>query len=143
METEKRKISPLVLTLGIAGLIPFVGLASLNFLLAPSYKDTIILSLLAYGASIGSFLGAIHWGLTMRDDNPNKMYLVWGVVPSLIGWVSLMIKPQIGLWLIAVLLWICLFIDSKIYPRYFLHHWLPMRLILTIIVSIACTISAN
>lgn len=141
METEKRTISPLAFKLGIAGLIPFVVLALLNFAAESSYKNIISFSLLAYGASICSFLGAIHWGLTMRDKTPDKIYLIWGVVPSLIAWVSLMIKPEFGLLLIAALLWICLFIDSKIYPKYLLAHWLPMRLSLTIIASIACLIS--
>jgi len=141
METEKRTISPLAFKLGIAGLIPFVVLALLNFAAESSYKNIISFSLLAYGASICSFLGAIHWGLTMRDKTPDNIYLIWGVVPSLIAWVSLMIKPEFGLLLITALLWICLFIDSKIYPKYLLAHWLPMRLSLTIIASIACLIS--
>ena len=142
METEKRTISPLAFKLGVAGLIPFVVLALLNFATESSYKNIIILSLLAYGASICSFLGAIHWGLTMRDKTPNKIYLVWGVVPSLIAWVSLMIKPELGLLLITALLWLCLFVDSRVYPKYLLTHWLPMRLILTITASTACLISA-
>jgi hypothetical protein len=143
MESEKIKISPLAFQLGIAGLIPFVVLAGLTFTGLSSYKNIIIMSLLAYGASICSFLGAIHWGLTMRDTTPNKGYLIWGVIPSLIGWISLMIRPELGLLLITALLWICFYIDSKIYPKYTLAHWLPMRLILTITSSVSCLIAAH
>jgi hypothetical protein len=142
METEKRIISPLAFKLGIAGLIPFVLLAGLSFVIESSFKNTLIFSLLAYGASICSFLGAIHWGLTMRDANPNTLYLIWGVFPSLIGWVSLIIKPELGLLLIIGLLWTCLLIDSKIYPKYDLSHWLPMRQFLTIIACISCLVTA-
>jgi len=142
METKKRIIPPLAFKLGVAGLIPFVVLAGLSFAVATSYKGIIIFSLLAYGASICSFLGAIHWGLTMRYINPNKLYLIWGVFPSLIGWVSLIIKPELGLLLITGLLWTCLIIDSKIYPQYDLTHWLPMRQLLTIIASVSCLVCA-
>jgi len=141
METKKR-ITPLAFKLGIAGLIPFVVLAGLSFFIESSYKNTIIFSLLAYGASICSFLGAIHWGLTMRDTNPNTLYLIWGVFPSLISWVSLIIKPELGLLIVSGLLWTCLLIDSKIYPKYDLTHWLPMRQLLTIIASVSCLVTA-
>jgi len=143
MGTEKRIISALAFKLGIAGLIPFVVLAGLGFAIESSYRDIIIFSLLAYGASICSFLGAIHWGLTMRDKNPDKLSLIWGVIPSLIGWISLLIEPTLGLLLITALLWICLFIDTKRYPKYDLAHWLPMRLLLTIVASFACLLSTN
>jgi hypothetical protein len=140
METDKKKISPTAFKLGIAGLIPFIVLAGLSFATPSTYKDVILLCLLAYAASISSFLGAIHWGLTMRDVNPNGMYLIWGVIPSLIAWISLMLNPDFGLWLITALLWVCLIIDAKIYPIYGLSHWLPMRLFLTTTASVACLV---
>jgi hypothetical protein len=140
METDKKKISPAAFKLGIAGLIPFIVLAGLSFATPSTYKDVILLCLLAYAASISSFLGAIHWGLTMRDVNPNGMYLIWGVIPSLIAWISLMLNPDFGLWLITALLWVCLIIDAKIYSTYGLSHWLPMRLFLTTTASVACLV---
>jgi len=140
METDKKKISPAAFKLGIAGLIPFIVLAGLSFAPPSTYKDVILLCLLAYAASISSFLGAIHWGLTMRDVNPDGMYLIWGVIPSLIAWISLMLNPDFGLWLITALLWVCLIIDAKIYPTYGLSHWLPMRLFLTTTASVACLV---
>jgi hypothetical protein len=41
-------------------------------------------ALASYGATIASFLGAIHWGLAMRDrsDAGAGPYL-WGAAPSL------------------------------------------------------------
>jgi hypothetical protein len=140
METDKKKISPTALKLGIAGLIPFIVLAGSSIAIPSAYKDIILLCLLAYAASISSFLGAIHWGLTMRDVNPNRMYLIWGVIPSLIAWISLMLNPDFGLWLITALLWICLLVDAKIYPTYGLSHWLPMRFFLTTTASVACLV---
>ena len=143
MEIEKKEVSRVAFNLGIAGLIPFVCLAVRNFAVVSVDKNIVLFGLLAYGASICSFLGAIHWGLVMRDTTPDTFLFLWGIVPSLISWVSLIIKPELGLYLISALLWVCLFIDSKIYPKYGLKHWLPMRLLLTSIASLSCFISAT
>ena len=143
MEIEQKEVSRIAFNLGIAGLIPFVCLAVLNFTELSYDKNIILFSLLAYGASICSFLGAIHWGLAMRNTTPDRFLFLWGVIPSLIAWVSMIIKPAVGLYLISALLWFCLFIDSKIYPKYGLKHWLPMRLLLTSVASLTCFVSAT
>lgn len=59
-----------------------------------------LLALIAYGAVILAFLGGVHWGLALIDpdntaiDPPtsgqNRMRLVLGVVPALIGWFALL-----------------------------------------------------
>ena len=64
MPTTKSEMSlpTIVRTLGYAGLMPFIGLAFM-VQLADSPNDLIALeSLVAYGAVIVSFLGALHWG---------------------------------------------------------------------------------
>jgi hypothetical protein len=53
--------------LGFGGLIPFVGLAATLWLVPSASQPLWAAALLGYGATICSFLGAIHWGLTMRD----------------------------------------------------------------------------
>ena len=41
------------------------------------------MALLGYGATIASFLGAIHWGLVMREGLAQPVpSLLWGVVPA-------------------------------------------------------------
>jgi hypothetical protein len=139
MRSSSNNISPAVLLLAYLGLVPFIALAALSFLVSPTHRPTIIFSLLAYGVTIISFLGAIHWGLTMIENPPNKQQLVWGVVPSLLAWISLIIEVELGLLLVAAVLLMCLVVDYKIYPGFGLEHWLRMRLILSI-VAITCTV---
>jgi len=119
--------------LGYLGLIPFVALAGLSFLVSSAHKPAVFFSLVAYGATVVSFLGAIHWGLTMTENAPSKRQLVWGVLPSLLAWISLMVAVEFGLVLVAAVLFLCLVVDFKIYPNFGLDHWLPMRLHLTIV----------
>jgi hypothetical protein len=79
--------------LGLAGLIPFFGLA----LLSLSGQAWARPPLLVYGACILSFLGAIHWGAVLRAPDTEKGWdwarLSLGVVPSLIAWVAMMLPP--------------------------------------------------
>ena len=128
--------------LGYGGLIPFMGLAFATWFV-PEHQSIAANALLAYGATIVSFIGAIHWGLTMRDAQGQRTSMVvWGVVPSLIAWVALLLPAGIGLSLLAVLLWACFVVDRVVYTRLDLRAWLPMRLLLTAIASISCIVAA-
>lgn len=100
------------------------------------------MTLLAYGVTIVSFLGAIHWGLTMVENFPKKYQLVWGVVPSVLGWISLSLQTELGLLIVGAVLLLCLAIDYKIYPQYRLERWLRMRSILTFVATASCILPA-
>jgi Protein of unknown function (DUF3429) len=129
--------------LGTAGLIPFVSLAAALWLAPPGDWPRAQMALLAYGATIASFLGALHWGLVMREGPAQPVpSLLWGVVPSLLGWVALLLAPALGLLLIAALLWACFAVDRVVYPRYQVQAWLPLRLRLTLVASISCVVAA-
>ena len=101
------------------------------------------MALRGYGATISSFLGAIHWGLVMREGPVQPVSsLLWGVVPSLLGWVTLLLGHALGLLLMVALLWACFAVDRVLYPRYQLQAWLCMRLRLTLVASIRCLAGA-
>ncbi len=135
--------SPWARRLGLGGLIPFVGLAVALWVAPQADRPLAALALLGYGATICSFLGAIHWGLVMREAQPEPLVsLVWGVLPSLVSWVALLLGPAAGLGLIAALLWACLAADRVLYPRHQLQAWLPMRLQLTLVASVCCLAGA-
>jgi len=128
--------------LGYAGLIPFVVQSAFVWIFPDSiYKDIVIFSLLAYGVTIVSFLGAIHWGLAMQQNTSNRFLLVWGVIPSLLGWISLLLGSVNGLLLLAATLWLCIAVDYKIYPKFGLQHWMSMRFILTAVASTSIALS--
>ena len=125
------------LLLGFGGLIPFVGLSSLSVLTVGTHQQPLLFSLLAYGATIISFLGAIHWGLTMMEPSPNSLQLVWGVIPSLAAWLSLIFSTQLGLVIQCLILWACFFVGYKTYPTFNLSDWLKFRFVLTLVASMS------
>lgn len=141
--TALKSPNPWAQALGYGGLIPFVGLASAVWFLDPADRARSIAALLGYSATILSFLGAIHWGLAMRDASaPSTSLLVWGVMPSLLAWAALLVNPLTGLWLVAAGLWGCFAVDRLVYPRFGVQAWLPMRLMLTLISSGSCIAGA-
>lgn len=129
--------------LAYGGLIPFVGLTLAVWVLAPTHHALAASALLKYSATIVSFLGAIYWGLTMRDaSSPEAGMLAWGVTPSLTAWVALLLPTASGLLLVAALLWACFAVDRAVYPRFGIRAWLPMRLLLTVVASLSCVAAA-
>ena len=71
-------------------------------------KTAALRGLLAYGAVILSFLGGIHWGAAMTrsisqtDYGIDSRRLGISVVPSLVGWTSLLIDARYGLAVLAL-----------------------------------------
>jgi len=129
--------------LGYAGLVPFIGLAALSLIASPPEQAPAALALRAYVATIVSFLGAIHWGLAMRQGRANTLLLAWGVAPSLLAWTSLLVVPVAGSLLLAATLWLCFLVDRRVYPRFGLRAWLPMRLTLTAVASVSCVVAGG
>lgn len=120
-------LPPLVLKLGYAGLIPFVGLA-LMVQLAPTPLNYLSAeSLASYGAIITSFLGAIHWGANLRilgktppgDRWEIRNAWIWGIIPALVAWVALHVYIPVGLLILASALIIQRGVDKETYPYYF------------------------
>ena len=79
----------------------------------------------------------------MRDAAAqSRALLVWGVVPSLMAWLALLINPVAGLYLLAAGLWACFAVDWGVYRRLGVQAWLPMRLMLTVVASFCCVAGA-
>jgi len=135
------KPSTTALLLGAGGLIPYIVLSSLSVFTVGTQQEYLVFSLLAYGATIISFLGAIHWGLTIIEASPTRLRLIWSVTPSLIAWLSLILNAPTGLYIQIIVLCICLLVDIKTYPRHDLSKWLVMRFTLTLVASISLVIT--
>lgn len=93
--------------LGLAGLLPFLALAGAT--LADAAWGGLPWAggaLIAYGATILAFLGAVHWGLALAQAAPQaerhaRGRFLLGVVPQLVAWVALLLPLQGGLALVA------------------------------------------
>jgi hypothetical protein len=119
--------------LGWGGLVPF-GLAALG---THSGVDVLVLygfiGGTTYGAIILSFLGAVHWGLAMRDDRSPYWY-VWSITPALMGFASLLIFDAnlrlLALMPLFVLTWS---VDRQAASHGLIPDWyMRLRTILTI-----------
>lgn len=154
MPTTKSELPTIVRILGYAGLIPFIGLAFM-VQLADSPNDLIALeSLVAYGAVIVSFLGALHWGAcfkTIGTSTQNRWLdhsvWIWGIMPALIAWLAIHIFIPLALLLLAATLIVQRAIDQRTYAYYFentqaANAFLRMRTHLTLVASV-CLIWAG
>ena len=92
--------------LGYGGLLPFAAGA---FAVVTHQGEWALPALIAYGACILSFLGAVHWGWVLgpggvaaKPGLPVARTLVLGVVPSLVAWVALLLPAEQGLGLLII-----------------------------------------
>jgi len=132
----------MALRLGYVGLLPFVLGALLVWLVHEEAHPYVARGLSAYGALIASFLGGIHWGLAFRQPEPPTSWLVWGVVPSLLAWVAVIMPPSAGLVILGLLLLICYAVDRRLYVQQGVAHWLTLRFRLSAVSSLSCFIGA-
>ncbi|WP_315722215.1 MULTISPECIES: DUF3429 domain-containing protein [unclassified Bradyrhizobium] len=99
--------------LGLAGLIPFVGLAGLVIAGDETVRTAALRAQIGYGAVIASFLGAIHWGLAVQTPALSTLpRMGWGVTPALLGWAALLLPPVPALVLLTTALLAALVIDE-------------------------------
>jgi len=131
-----------VAALGYGGLLPFCLLALAVFWAGGEGQAFYGFALLAYGATVASFLGAIHWGLAMRSGAAQSSAYLWGVAPSLVAWTALLQPTPWGLELLAGLLLLCYGVDRRLYAHYALQAWLPLRMRLTVVASCSCLAAA-
>jgi hypothetical protein len=137
-------IATLVQRLGYAGLIPFVGLAGLMWLVSGDVHAFVAMALSAYAATIAAFLGGIHWGMGLPlDAAARRFHLVWGVIPSLVAWVALLMPAYAGLPLLALLLVVCYGVDRHSWAQWGWADWLPLRARLTAVSVLSCLLGAS
>lgn len=133
----------LIQRLGYAGLIPFATLALLMWIVTPEAHPLVAIALTSYAAVICAFLGGIHWGIGLRHNAPSrKLHMVWGVVPSLVAWVGVMMPAYAGLPVLAVLLVACYLVDRKTWAEAGLRDWMTLRFRLTVVSTLACLLGA-
>ena len=135
--------NPLITRLGYAGLIPFVLLAALMWLVDAELLPFVSIALGGYAATIVSFLGGVQWGIGfMKGDAAPRFHFVWGVVPPLLAWLALMMPAYAALPLLGLVVVACYGVDRKTYPDAGLSMWLGLRLRLTVVATLSCVLGA-
>lgn len=135
------------LRLGFLGLVPFAGLAVVSLAGGDDLGAVANRALLAYGATILSFLGGIHWGLALaRPDLPPREVIVMlgvGVVPQLLGFAALMVPVAAGHALCAGGLAVFLVADRAAQQRGLAPGWfMQLRWPLSCAAAIAMAVGA-
>ena len=128
--------------LGHLGLLPFVLGALLVWVVNAQAHPYATLALAAYAAVIVSFLGGIHWGLALRLSAPPASLFIWGVVPSLVAWLAVMMPASAGLVVHGTMLLVCYAVDRRIYPTQGLARWLTLRFRLSTVAAFSCFLGA-
>lgn len=128
--------------LGHLGLVPFVLGMLLVWVVNEEAHPHATRALSAYAAVIVSFLGGIHWGVAFRLTAPPASLLWWGVVPSLVAWMAVLMPPSAGLVVHGVMLAVCYAVDRKVYPAQGLAHWLTLRFRLSSVAAFCCFLAA-
>jgi hypothetical protein len=150
MPDSRSAATTLISRLGYLGLVPFIVLAILLWLVRePQPAAWLSIAIMGYAACVASFLGAIHWGaaFTLGDtDNTDhqafqKRHIIWGVVPAILSWITLLMPAYAGLPLMGLILLACYLVDRQLYPNAW-RPWLTLRFRLTVVAVIACVVGA-
>lgn len=144
---SQRPVLPFAL--GLAGLIPFVGLSAYSVVLNTPAAAIASTLLLVYGAVILSFLGGSRWGAEIhrRPETPSSAILCLAMLPSLAGWAAVIIDvladSDTAYWLLTLgfvlhMLWDMTAVRNGTFPRWYM----PLRIALTVIVVLSLTAAA-
>lgn len=139
---QKPNLNPplLVGALGYGGLLPFVAFA-VGHLAFAQWPLPWSEWLLAYGAVILSFVGALHWAFAMTVKElglkARSQRFMWSVVPALIGLVALMLGPPLGSTLLVVGFAMAYWQDAVLANQVPLAPWYPrLRARLSLVASV-------
>ncbi|TVR62101.1 MAG: DUF3429 domain-containing protein [Candidatus Competibacteraceae bacterium] len=90
--------------LGGLGLLPFAAPVAVLWLGPADWEGEAWRVLRAYAAVILSFVGAIHWGAALRENEAGRLWraMGWSVVPALVAWVALLLAPPSGVALLLL-----------------------------------------
>ncbi len=129
--------------LGYAGLVPFVGLAAASLMEVEPRAAS--MALLAYGAVILSFVGALHWAFAMLLPQLAVMrrtwMYAWSTVPALMAWCALLLESRVGSVILVMAFALHYLQDRRLSVQGLLPAWyLPLRLRLSM-VAIICLLA--
>lgn len=125
-----RKLPSIAMLLGIGGLIPFI-VCGLGALANPPPNDELsLMALIAYGAVILAFLGGVHWGFGLEQagtapSDIQRARFGLGVLPSLIGWVAVLLAVLSYGRVALALLVVGFFLTTMIEARASRHGYMP------------------
>ncbi|HYL17828.1 MAG TPA: DUF3429 domain-containing protein [Burkholderiales bacterium] len=124
---DRTPIPKTPLWLGTGGLVPLVVIASAMWALPEAYTPTLLFYLTSYAAVMVTFVGAVHWGVSLvhpgMAEQDQSVFMTWSVVPALVGWVSLLLPAKTGLLLLIASFVIQYAADRQLAQRFRMPSW--------------------
>ena len=132
--------------LGGTGAIPFYAFALAIWFAPPAFRDWARNALVAYGMVILAFVGALHWGFTMKtpefDERDRWTWMGWSVTPALLAWTASLFPFRPAVAILAATFVVHLAVDHLFASRSGLPPWyLTMRRALTAAVVLGLVIA--
>lgn len=126
--------------LGFAGLLPFLFCLPANYFLDDPFRGFALDGFIAYSVVILAFTGAVHWGVALKAEENRDLgkVLAVSVLPSLLGWISLLL-PQLFALIILNFAFPSVFIHerfselSALLPDWFMRLRIQLTLIVTLL----------
>jgi len=137
------RIPPAISLLTVLGFIPFMALAIAAIILGPEHRPFALFAQHGYGAVILSFLGGVYWGweicTTYLNSRPiSVVRLGIGVLPPIIGWISLLLPAVYTAAALSLSFGLCLGYDLWRTDRHLAPRWYPaLRIPVTVAVVTA------
>lgn len=102
-------IMPLpVILLSMLGLLPYIGCGLLALGRDAATADHMLSALVTWAALVLAFAGGVHWGLVLRESEPEPPLrgarIGLSVLPLIVGWLALLVPLVASTWLALVLL---------------------------------------
>ncbi|MBK7745186.1 MAG: DUF3429 domain-containing protein [Betaproteobacteria bacterium] len=135
----ERSIPRPALILGAGGAVPFVAFTFAVWLAPPAFAAWAQHALVTYAMIILTFVGALHWGFTMKtpefDERDRWTWMGWSVVPALAAWGAGMLPFRVAVALLVATFVVHLALDHRLAPLSGLPAWyLRLRRLLTAVV---------
>jgi Protein of unknown function (DUF3429) len=113
--------------IGAGGLVPFVALSGAVWAAPEAYTPALLNWLSSYAAIIGSFLGAVHWGVALlhpaMTEQDRGVFMTWSIVPALAGWFSLLMPMKTCLLMLIATYVIQFAADRQLASRFNVPDW--------------------
>lgn len=138
----RRPIPAQALILGIGGAIPFVAFALAAWFAPPAFAAWVQRALVTYAMVVLAFVGALHWGFTMKTpamtERERWTWMGWSVVPALAAWGAGILPYRPAVALLVVTFLVHLGLDHRMAPLSALPDWyLRLRRALTLVAVLA------
>jgi hypothetical protein len=146
---EHRSIPPQASLLGATGAVPFAVFTLALWIAPAAFREWARGALVAYGMVILSFVGALHWGFTMKSPDLSEQerwrWMGWSVAPAAAAWAAGMLPFRLGVGLLLTVFLLHLWLDIKCAVRSALPLWyvrMRKRLTWTVVLLLALALAA-